>query len=129
MSDFIARAILHIEGDTFEEAIENYIAENDVATAFEDITDSDQTRGMSVTWLLIVRHPDYSNEHHIVHEGDEPGVRILEIDTGVEFSNGRPSRYWAAQCFFQDTDDTPDMPREVKRATTSTRRGRTPGRC
>lgn len=73
----------------------------------------------TVTWLLVVRHPDYGNEYH-TFEGTLPGVRILEIDTGAQFSNGRPSRYWAADCYFNDTDEVPEMPRRVKQALLAT---------
>lgn len=40
MNEYIARATLVIEGDNFEQAVENYMADNDVSTAFEDVTDA-----------------------------------------------------------------------------------------
>jgi hypothetical protein len=36
------------------------------------------------TIVITVRHPDFSNEHH-VFEGDEPGVEITDVDLGSSF--------------------------------------------
>jgi len=58
------------------------------------------------TWVLCVRHPDYENGYD-TWPGLTPGVEEVTIDTGAEFSNGRPSRIWCAERYFELPDDAP----------------------
>jgi hypothetical protein len=58
------------------------------------------------TWVLCVRHPDYENGYD-TWPGMTPGVREVTIDSGQQFSNGRPSRYWCAEHYFSLPDDAP----------------------
>lgn len=63
-------------------------------------------------WEIVLRHSDYGNDFE-TFPGMTPGVRGIEIDPGADFTNGRPSRFWCAQRYFELEDDTPT---NVKRA-------------
>jgi hypothetical protein len=68
MNQYTARATLVIEGDTFEQAIENYVAENDVRTAFEDVTYEDTKN--SDAYIVVVDNGDVDMEYWGFHSPD-----------------------------------------------------------
>lgn len=61
MNEFTVRATLVIEGDTVQGAIENYVAENDIRTAFEDVTYEDVKN--ADIYLVVVDNGDVDMEY------------------------------------------------------------------